>query len=117
MSQKVYERRRCIMASLFMAHTRILTTSQTKRNMKMPQFWKIEQGDRTHWINPAHIVYVQDNPNLDRPAVWITMVAVESGEERNKLEQYTLALDGEAREKFLAYLVRETESDPPPTPA
>jgi hypothetical protein len=82
--------------------------------MKMPQFWQI---DTTRWINPAYIVHVQDNPHLDRPAVWITTVSVESGSESNKLQTYTLALDGEAREKFLAYLGRETEPDPPLAPA
>ena len=79
----------------------------------MPQFWQI---DATRWINPAYIVHVKDNPDLDRPAVWITTVAVESGAESNKLQTYTLALDGEAREKFLAYLARETETVPPPAP-
>jgi hypothetical protein len=80
----------------------------------MPQFWQI---DPTRWINPAHIVYVEDYPNEDQPTLWATMVATESGMGRDRSEPYTLDLDGEAREKFLAYLARETEPAPPPAPA
>src|SRR5262249_46278584 len=93
------------------------TITERERNMKMPQFWKIEYRDRIQWINPAHIVHVQDNPNANPPVVSVTMVAVSSGQERNVLQAATLQFMEEARETFLAYLVRETESEPPPPPA
>ncbi len=78
----------------------------------MPQFWQI---DSTLWLNPAHIVYVEDNLDRTPPTLHVTMVAATSGRERSSLEPYTLTLGGEAREKFLAYLARETESAPPQT--
>ena len=70
----------------------------------MPQFWKIEYSDRTRWINPAHIAYVEDYPNADPPIVRITMVAVTTAEKPDKLQQSTLEFRDEARETFLAYL-------------
>jgi hypothetical protein len=42
----------------------------------MPQFWQI---DATRWINPAHIVYVEDSPDSSLPSLYMTMVAVTSG--------------------------------------
>jgi hypothetical protein len=78
----------------------------------MPQFWQI---DPTLWLNPMHIVYVEDNPDRHPPTLYVTTVAVASGRERSSLEPYTQALHGEAREKLLAYLARETESAPPQT--
>ena len=78
----------------------------------MPQFWQI---DSTRWLNPAHIVYVEDDLDRSPLTLHVTMVAVTSGRERSSLEPYTLTLDGEAREKLLAYLARETESAPPQT--
>jgi hypothetical protein len=86
----------------------------------MPHFWQI---DPTQWINPEHIVYVEDKPDARRPDsradpyLEIRMVAVVSGEQRLGDERYTIVLSGEDREKFLAYLARETESAPPPAPA
>jgi hypothetical protein len=80
----------------------------------MPHFWQINP---TLWINPAHIVYVEDTPGSSLPTLQVTMVAVASGLERTRIEEYTLELEGEAREKLLAYLARETESTPPPAPA
>ena len=77
----------------------------------MPQFWQI---DATRWINPAHIVYVEDSPDSSLPSLYVTMVAVTSGLRRTGHEEYTLELKGESREAFLAYLARETESAPPP---
>ena len=32
----------------------------------MPQFWKI---DALQWINPEHIVHVEDSPHLEAPTV------------------------------------------------
>jgi hypothetical protein len=78
----------------------------------MPQFWQI---DSTQWLNPAHIVYVEDNLDRTPRTLHVTMVAVTSGRERSSLEPYTLTLGGGAREKLLAYLARETESAPPQT--
>ena len=83
----------------------------------MPQFWKIEYSDRIQWINPAHIVQVLDSPNGIPPKVQITMVAVSTAERRDALQPTTLEFQDEAREPFLAYLIRETESEPPPPPA
>ena len=45
----------------------------------MPHFWQIEP---TRWINPAHIVYVEDTPDSSLPTLPVTMVAVASGLER-----------------------------------
>ena len=44
----------------------------------MPQFWKL---DALQWINPDHIVHVE--------------------------EPYTLVLTGDARDRVLAYLARD----------
>ena len=78
----------------------------------MPHFWQI---DPTRWINPAHIIYVEDNPDWDPPILYVTMITVESGWERHISDGVDgLSLEGEAREKLLAYLARETESAPPP---
>ena len=54
--------------------------------------------------------------------LWVTMVATESQVGARTTERlftlpYTLELHGEARERFLAYLARETEPTPPPAPA
>jgi len=82
----------------------------------MPRFWQISP---TLWINPAHIVYVEDIPDVSAPYLWLTMVAVASGldQDRTRTQLYTLELEGEARERSLAYLTRETESVPPPASA
>jgi hypothetical protein len=80
----------------------------------MPHFWKV---DPTRWINPAHIVYIEDTPASMPPLVRVMMVAVESGMDRQRSAPYTLILVGEAREEFLAYLARETESATPSGPA
>ena len=40
----------------------------------MPQFWKI---DALQWINPEHIVHVEDSPHLESPTVRVKMSAEE----------------------------------------
>jgi hypothetical protein len=80
----------------------------------MPHFWQI---DPTRWINPEHIVYVEDTPASTPPVVRVMMIAGESGMDRQRSAPSTLVLVGEAREEFLAYMARETESPPPPPPA
>jgi hypothetical protein len=44
------------------------------------------------------------------------MVVAESAMESHRSAPYTLNLGGEAREKLLAHLARETEPAPPPAP-
>ena len=78
----------------------------------MPQFWQITP---TQWINPAHIVHVEDNPGSHTPFVSVTMVPPDSGELLGKLQPFTCSFAGEDRGTFLAYLARETEAPPPPT--
>lgn len=79
----------------------------------MPHFWQIKA---TEWINPAHIVHVEDQPRANPPFLVIWMLAVETGEQSNAVQPYVLKLDGAARDTVLAYLARETESAPPPAP-
>ena len=85
----------------------------------MPPIWQINS---TLWINPAHIVFVEDDvyaegySNTPTPLLGVMMVAVAPSGARFSNEKYTLVLDSEAREKLLAYLARETESAPPPAP-
>ena len=80
----------------------------------MSHFWQVSA---TLWLNPQHIAYVEDYPESRTPALWVTMVAIASGMDRTQTEEYTLELEGAAREKLLAYLVRETEPPPAPAPA
>jgi hypothetical protein len=80
----------------------------------MPHFWQI---DPTRWINPAYIVSVEDAPASTPPVVRVMLVAGELGMDRQRSAPYTLTLVSEAREAFLAYLARATESPPPPPPA
>ena len=80
----------------------------------MPHFWQIAP---TRWINPEYIVYVEDIPASTPPVVRVMMIAGESGLDRQRSALSTLGLVGEAREEFLAYMARETESPPPPPPA
>jgi hypothetical protein len=80
----------------------------------MPHFWQIEP---TRWINPEHIVYVEDTPASTPPVIRVMMLAGESVMDRQRSAPYALTLVGEAREEFLAYMVRETESPPPPPTA
>lgn len=80
----------------------------------MPQFWKI---DALQWINPEHIVHVEDAPHGEQPTLRVKMSALEPTVEGRGVEPYTVALTGEAREKLLAYLARETEAPPPPPSA
>ena len=77
-----------------------------ERNIAMPWLWKI---DATQWINPTHIVHIEDHPTWDPPLLVITM-AIHAG-------KYEVTLTGEARERLLIYLVRETEPDAPQEPA
>ena len=77
----------------------------------MPQFWKL---DALQWLNPDHIVHVEDAPQVAPPTLRIKMVTLEPTVQGNAEEPYTLALTGEARDTILAYLARETESQPPP---
>jgi hypothetical protein len=77
----------------------------------MPHFWHIEP---TQWINPAHIVHVEDAPQLEPPTLRVKMVTLEPTAQGAAEEPYTLVLTGEARDNVLAYLTRETETVPPP---
>jgi hypothetical protein len=76
----------------------------------MPQFWKL---DALQWINPEHIVHVEDSPQVEPPTVRIKMAAEEPTAQAHGLEPYTLTLTGEARERLLAYLVRDEAPDLP----
>jgi len=77
----------------------------------MPQFWKL---DALQWINPAHIVHVEDAPQREPPTLRVKMLTLEPTAQCSAEEPYTLGLTGEARENVLAYLARETETVPPP---
>jgi hypothetical protein len=76
----------------------------------MPQFWKL---DALQWLNPAHIVHVEDASQVEPPTLRIKMVTLEPTVQGSAAEPYTLTLTGEARDTVLAYLARETESPPP----
>ena len=78
----------------------------------MPQFWKL---DALQWLNPDHIVHVEDAPQVEPPTLRVKMLTLEPTVQGSAAEPYTLALTGEARDTVLAYLARETESAPPPT--
>jgi hypothetical protein len=78
--------------------------------MKMPQFWQL---DAVQWINPAHIVHVEEDPHGEQPILRVKMLALEPTVTGRGVEPYTLALTGEARATLLAYLPRETEAPPP----
>ena len=80
----------------------------------MPKFWKV---DALQWINPAHIVHVQDAPHVEPPTLSVKMLTLEPTIQGSAEEPYTLVLTGEARHTILAYLARETEAAPPPSPA
>jgi hypothetical protein len=107
-----------------MVHKAMLTASRAK-GTAMPHFWQV---DSDLWINPAHIVSVHDDVVVanavvsweysaaNKPLLGVKMVAVASSFGRDREDEYTLVLDGEARAKLLAYLARETESAPPPAP-
>jgi len=70
----------------------------------MPQFWKL---DALQWLNPDHIVHVEDVPQVEPPTLRIKMVTLEPTVQGNAEEPYTLALTGDARDKVLAYLARD----------
>jgi len=70
----------------------------------MPQFWKL---DALQWINPAHIVHVEDAPQAEPPTLRVKMLMLEPTVQGSAEEPYTLALTGEARDKVLAYLARD----------
>jgi len=77
----------------------------------MPQFWKL---DALQWLNPAHIVHVEDAPHVEPPLLRVKMVTLEPTVQGSAEEPYTLALTGAARDTVLAYLARETVAVPPP---
>ena len=76
----------------------------------MPQFWKL---DALQWINPDHIVHVEDFPQVAPPRLHVKMLTLEPTVEGRAEEPYTLALTGEARERLLAYLMRDAAPDLP----
>ena len=65
------------------------------------------------WINPEHIVHVEDAPHRDQPTLRVKMSALGSTVEGRGVEPYTLALTGEARERLLAYLARDAAPEVP----
>ena len=71
----------------------------------MPHFLKL---DARQWINPAHIVHVEDAPQLEPPLLRVKMLTLEPTVQGSAEEPYTLALTGEARDKVLAYLASHT---------
>ena len=71
----------------------------------MPHFLKL---DALKWINPAHIVHVEDAPQLEPPMLRVKMLTLEPTVQGSAEEPYTLALTGEARDKVLAYLASNT---------
>jgi len=77
----------------------------------MPSFWQI---DATQWINPTHILHIEDRPREKPPTLVLWMAAPDTGELSHAVQPYHLKLEGAARETLLAYLARETESPPPP---
>ncbi len=74
----------------------------------MPQFWKL---DATQWINPEHIIYVEDHPEWEQPTIDVTMTALQSNIQESGLEPYTQSFTGEARDRVLRYLVRDAAPD------
>jgi len=78
--------------------------------IEMPQFWKL---DATQWINPEHIVHVEDRPDWEQPTMDVTMMALQSTMQESGIEPYTLSLTGEARERVLRYLARDAAPDMP----
>ena len=70
----------------------------------MPQFWKL---DALQWLNPEHIVHVEDVPQVEPPTLRVKMVTIEPTIQGSAAEPYTLRLTGEARDKVLAYLARD----------
>jgi len=75
----------------------------------MPQFWKL---DALQWLNPAHIVHVEDAPQGEPPTLRVKMVTLEPTIQGSAEEPYTLTLTGEARAKVLAYLARDAAPEP-----
>jgi hypothetical protein len=76
----------------------------------MPQFWKL---DALQWLNPDHIVHVEDAPQVEPPTLRVKMVTLEPTVQGSAAEPYTLALTGEARDKVLAYLARDAAPEVP----
>ena len=70
----------------------------------MPQFWKL---DALQWLNPEHIVHVEDAPQVEPPTLRVNMVTLEPTVQGSAEEPYTLRLTGEARYRVLAYLARD----------
>jgi hypothetical protein len=68
--------------------------------MEMSQLWQI---DATQWINPTHIVHIEDDPTGDPPTLHMTLATV----------QLTLRLDGPARDRVLQYLAHDAAPDEP----
>jgi hypothetical protein len=76
----------------------------------MPQFWKL---DALQWLNPEHIVHVEDAPHVEPPTLRVKMLTLEPTVQGSAAEPYTLALTDEARDKLLAYLAREAAPEVP----
>ena len=70
----------------------------------MPQFWKLVA---LQWINPDHIVHVEDAPHVQPPTLRVKMLALEPTIQGSAEEPYTLVLTDEARDKVLAYPARD----------
>ena len=71
----------------------------------MPQFCKL---DALQWINPEHIVHVEDAPHVEPPTLRVKMLTLEPTVQGSAEEPYPLALTGVTRDKVLAYLGRTT---------
>ena len=41
----------------------------------MPQFWKL---DALQWLNPEHIVHVEDAPHVEPPTLRVKMLTLEA---------------------------------------
>jgi hypothetical protein len=70
----------------------------------MPQFWKI---DATQWINPTHIVRIEDDHRSYPPTIMIWMAGVEMSARGSAGQPHTVTLTGDARERLLTYLARD----------
>jgi hypothetical protein len=53
---------------------------------------------------------------VEPPTLSVKMLTLEPTIQGSAEEPYTLVLTGEARHTILAYLARETEAAPPPSP-
>jgi hypothetical protein len=69
----------------------------------MPQLWQIRT---TEWINPAHIVHIEDHPELASPILRLTMSVGRASHESGDNEPYTVLLDGPGRRDVLRYIAQ-----------